>query len=298
MTSEEKQNSTNTFDINDKNNTNTNSQSLFYNNKTKSPKNRPLYLNVLNNPFFNFQKKKIDFNFNTNSTKKNPIFPIITFNSISLNDSPNNSKLEMDALKNKIMSNKSIINKKKMELQELKIQYNKLFDENKINKNLISSILQLENMQNNGNIDLDPYAGGGAGIVNISEEQLLARINNCKIDEPQEKKLKASYELILLREKINDKKKLLLSKNKEYDKLKDNLTFKKKNEMFFKLEDIVLESEKIKKEIPKLEEILQKNNNEKIPQLQQELEKAEKNNEEVNKKERDYQKDYNDKKKN
>ena len=306
MKSEEKQSTTYSFDNNNKGNANIITQNNFYKDKTISPKNKPLYLNILNSQIFKkpkFQKTKTTFNIKSNKRRKNKLFPLLTFNSFSSIDSPNNSKQELENLKNKIISNKSNINKKKMELQELKIQYNKLFDENKNNTNLIFNVLQLENEHNNNNnnnssVEIDPYTTyttGGPGTVNISEEQLLTRINNCKIDEVQEKKLKASYALINLRETINSKKKLLLSKTKEYDKLKDIFKFKNKNEIIDKLENLVLEAEKIKTEIPKLEEILEKNNNEKIPKLEEELENAEKNNESIIKKEKEYKKDFNDK---
>ena len=296
MKSEEKQNSMNTFDTNEK--INTISKNNFDKDKTITPQKKPLYLNIMNNPIlkiFNLQKQKTDFNLKTDSPKKNTHFPLLTFNSISNYDSPTNSKLEIEALKNKLIVNKTNINKKKQELQELKIQYKKLLDENKTNKNLISNILQLDNEQNSNSIETDPYMAGGLGVINISEEQLIARINDCKINEAQEQKLKASIELINLREQINAKKKLLLSKNKEYDKLKDILKFKKKNEMNDKLEDLTKESENLKREIPKLEEILQKNNKERMPKLEEELEKTEKNSEEINKKEKEYKKDFNDK---
>ena len=94
---------------------------------------------------------------------------------------------------------------------------------------------------------------------------------------------------------ISNKKKLLINKKNEYDKLKDNLKFKNMNEMTTKLEDLIIEEQKIKKEIVKLEEILEKNNNEILPKIESELEKEEKNYEEINKNEKELKKDFNDK---
>ena len=83
---------------------------------------------------------------------------------------------------------------------------------------------------------------------------------------------------------INNKKKLLLNKNNEYDKLKFNLKFKNMNEITTKLEDLIIEEKRIKQENIKLEEILHKNNDEILPKLEKDLEKEEKNYEEINQK--------------
>jgi hypothetical protein len=69
--------------------------------------------------------------------------------------------------------------------------------------------------------------------------------------------LKDSYDLLNLRMEIN-KKKLLLNKNNEYKNLKDNLKYKKINEITTKLENLVIEEKRIKTEITKLEDILKK----------------------------------------
>ena len=255
---------------------------------------------ILNNPIvnkFNFQKQKTDYKLKSNSTAKNQL-PLLEFNSTSFYDSfpsENLYILDIESLKKKLILNKSNINKKKTELQDLKIQYNKLINENKNHKNLIYEILQLENELNNSSeIDTDNINNNNP-FGRITEEQLISKINTCKITEEQKEKLKDSYELINLRMEINNKKKLLLNKNNEYDKLKYNLKFKNMNEITTKLEDLIIEEKRIKQDIVKLEEILQKNNNEILPKLEKEFEKEEKNFEEINQKEKEYKKIFNNK---
>ena len=291
--------------INNSNISKTISHNYTFKEKTKNLKNNPKYYSILNNPIlkkFNLQKQKTDFRLKSNSTTKSQ-FPLITLNSVSFYDtlpSENSNILDIEYLKKKLINNKSNINKKKIELQELKIQYNKLIEESKNHKNLIYKYLQLENEQNNSNIntskDITYYSNNNdIWRNNITEEQLISKIKSCKIDKEQEKKLKDSYDLLNLRMEINKKKKLLLNKNNEYKNLKDNLKYKKINEITTKLEDLVIEEERIKTEITKLEEILKKNNSEILPNLEKELEKEEKNYEEINKKEIEYKKNFNNK---
>ena len=279
---------------------NTISHNYFIKEKTKNLKNNPKYYSILNNPIvnkFNFRKQKTDFRLKSNSTNKN-IFSLNTLNSVSFYDSlPSESNSDIDYLKKKLIINKSNINKKKIELQDLKIQYNKLIEESKNHKNLIYEILNLESEQKNNSSKELTNCNNNNDIwkQNITEEQLISKIKACKIDKKQEKKLKDSYDLIILRMEINNKKKLLLNKNNEYNNLKDNLKYKTFNEITTKLEDLIIEEERIKKEITKLEEILQKNNDEILPNLEKELEKEEKNYEEINKKEIEFKKKFNDK---
>ena len=280
---------------------NTISHNYFIKEKTKNLKNNSKYYSILNNPIvnqFNFRKQKTDFRLKSNSTNKN-IFSLNTLNSVSFYDSlpsDNTSNSDIDYLKKKLILNKSNINKKKIELQDLKIQYNKLIEESKNHKNLIYEILNLENEQkNNSSKEIINCNNNDIWKPNITEEQLISKIKACKIDKKQEKRLKDSYDLIILRMEINNKKKLLLNKNNEYNNLKDNLKYKNFNEITTKLEDLIIEEERIKKEITKLEEILKKNNDEILPNLEKELEKEEKNYEEINKKEIEFKKKFNDK---
>ena len=305
MKSEEKKVLSNLNDIssNSTNPINSNiSQNYYFKNKNKTiaTKNNTKY--ILNNPIlrkFNFQKQKTDYKLksNSNSTKKNKL-PLLTFNSISFYDSINSdnlNNLDIDSLKKKLISNKSNINKKRTELQDLKIQYNKLIDENKNHKNLIYEILNLENEPNSSSIEIEENNINISSMGRITEEQLISKINSCKIDEQQEKRLKDSYELINLRMELNNKKKLLLDKNHEYDTLKHGLKFKNMNEITTKLEDLFIEEERIKKDNEKLEEILKKNTSEILPNMEKEFETEKKNYEEINKKEIEHKKTFNNK---
>ena len=303
MKSEEKKSPPKISDIstNSSNPLNNNiSQNYYFKNKTLTTKNNTKY--ILNNPNlkkFNFQKQKTDYILKSNSNKiKNNQLPLLTFNSISFYDSipsdnPNN--LDIDSLKKKLISNKSNINKKRTELQDLKIQYNKLIDENKNHKNLIYEILHLENEPNSSSIEIEENNINIGLMGRITEEQLMSKINSCKIDEDQEKRLKDSYELINLRMELNNKKKLLLNKNNEYDKLKNKLKFKNMNEITTKLEDLIIEEEKIKKENAKMDEILQKNTSEILPNLEKDLEDEKNIYDEISKIESKNKKDFNDK---
>ena len=305
MKSEEKKVLSNLNDIssNSTNPINSNiSQNYYFKNKNKTiaTKNNTKY--ILNNPIlrkFNFQKQKTDYKLKSisNSTKKNKL-PLLTFNSISFYDSINSdnlNNLDIDSLKKKLISNKSNINKKRTELQDLKIQYNKLIDENKNHKNLIYEILNLENEPNSSSIEIEENNINISPMGRITEEQLISKINSCKIDEQQEKRLKDSYELINLRMELNNKKKLLLDKNHEYDTLKHGLKFKNMNEITTKLEDLFIEEERIKKDNEKLEEILKKNTSEILPNMEKEFETEKKNYEEINKKEIEHKKTFNNK---
>ena len=284
-------------------NSNDNNINQFQKPKTIPIKTSQKYHSILSNPImnkFNYRKQKTDYKLKSNSISKNQL-PLLEFNSISFYDSlpsENLYALDIESLKKKLILNKSNINKKKTELQDLKIQYNKLINENKNHKNLIYEILQLENELNNSSeIDINNYNfnNNSNPFGRITEEQLISKINTCKITEEQKKKLKDSYELINLRMEINNKKKLLLNRNNEYDKLKYNLKFKNMNEITTKLEDLIIEEKRIKQENIKLEEILQKNNNEILPKLQEEFEKEEKNFEEINQKEKEFKKNFNNK---
>ena len=276
------------------------SQNYYLKNKALTTKNNTKY--ILNNPIlkkFNFQKQKTDYILKSNSNKiKNNQLPLLTFNSISFYDSipsDNQNNLDIDSLKKKLISNKSNINKKRTELQDLKIQYNKLIDENKNHKNLIYEILHLENEPNSSSIEIEENNFNIGPLGRITEEQLISKINSCKIDEDQEKRLKDSYELINLRMELNNKKKLLLNKNNEYDKLKNKLKFKNMNEITTKLEDLIIEEEKIKKENAKMDEILQKNTSEILPNLEKEFEDEKNIYDEICKIESKNKKEFNDK---
>ena len=125
----------------------------------------------------------------------------------------------------------------------------------------------------------------------ISEEQLLNKINICKIDAKQEKELKNSFEMINLKEELSSKRKLLLTKRKEYDELKQGITIKNMNEMNSKLESIRVNEIKLQNEVTSSQEKLIKNT-EITHKLEKDIESQEKINEELSKQEADYEKRY------
>ena len=113
---------------------------------------------------------------------------------------------DVETLKQELSLNQSEINKKKSELNELRILINKLSEDNKNNKTLIAKIL---------NIEMDK---------SFTKKELLNTINNCKPTEKQKKKLIEAYEVITLKLKINDKKKILNENNSEIKNLAKNAT--------------------------------------------------------------------------
>jgi hypothetical protein len=255
MKSEEKQNTTKNSTNNDEKNE-MNNRTITQNNINKEKdlvnQNNQNYLSIFNNTNsidkkFNLKKQKTDFKLKSNSTSKRKL-PLLTYSSISFYDSlpsENSKVIGIDILKQKLISNKSNINKKKAELQDLKIQFNKLMKENKNHKNLIFDILKIDNEEDNSsrennNINNNLYLGL------VTEEELMNKINECSINNTQEKKLKDSYDIINLRTEINCKRKLLLNKNNEYDKLRDNFKYKQMNEITTKLEELIIHEKKIK----------------------------------------------------
>ena len=294
MKSQEKQKFLNINEINEVN-SKTITQKNFFKEKAVNTQNNKNFLSLLNNSLyntFNLKKQNTDFKLKSNSTSKRQL-PLLTYSSVSFYDSlPSDANgIDINSLKKKLILNKSNINKKKAELQDLKIQFNKLMKENKNHKNLIYEILQLENEVNNNSKENNK---NNNNLGQVTEEQLISKINNCSISDSQKKRLRDSYNIINLRTEINSKRKLLLSRNHEYDKLKDNLKYKQMNEITSKLEDLIIDEKKIKNDIIKLEEILKKNN-ESIPVLEKEYEKEEKNYEELIKKEKEYKTDFNNK---
>ena len=120
------------------------------------------------------------------------------------------------------------------------------------------------------------------------------KINICKIDAKQEKELKNSFEMINLKEELSSKRKLLLTKRKEYDELKQGITIKNMNEMNSKLESIRVNEIKLQNEVTSSQEKLIKNT-EITHKLEKDIESQEKINEELSKQEADYEKRYSNK---
>ena len=216
--------------------------------------------------------------------------PIVAVNAFEGSNPTTNS---IDNLKKQIFQSKININKKKKELQILKIQYNKLLKENRTYKKLIFEVLDLHDEAKN-NIDKLDNKEKILDSSYISEEQLLNKINICKIDAKQEKELKHSFEMINLKEELSSKRKLLLTKRKEYDELKQGITIKNMNEMNSKLESIRVNEIKLQNEVTSSQEKLIKNT-EITHKLEKDIESQEKINEELSKQEADYEKRYNSK---
>jgi hypothetical protein len=216
--------------------------------------------------------------------------PIVAVNAFEGSNPTSNS---IDNLKKQIFQSKININKKKKELQILKIQYNKLLKENRTYKKLIFEVLDLHDEAKN-NIDKLDNKEKILDSSYISEEQLLNKINICKIDAKQEKELKNSFEMINLKEELSSKRKLLLNKRKEYDDLKQGITIKNMNEMNLKLESIRVNEIKLQNEVTSSQEKLIKNT-EITHKLEKDIESQEKINEELSKQEADYEKRYSSK---
>ena len=220
MKSDEKQNLTNNEEKNEKNN-----KTITKNNKVKEKdiniQNDQYFLSLFknhnpNNKKLGLKKQKTDFKLKSNSTPKRKL-PLLTYSSISFYDSlpsENAKGVGIEILKKKLMSNKSNINKKKAELQDLKIQFNKLMKENKNHKNLIYEILKIDYEGDNSNRDNNAI-NNILYLGQVTEEELINKINSCNINNSQEKKLKDSYDIINLRTEINSKRKLLINKNSE-----------------------------------------------------------------------------------
>ena len=179
------------------------------------------------------------------STRKMLPILVVKEDEMKLND--------INFLKSKLMDNKCRLNQKKEEMNNLRIKYNKIIEENKNNKELIFHILKLENeknINNKGKIEDEIY---------ITKEQLDNKINCYVINKTHEKWLSDSYDLSNLRAKIRKKQKIISEKNKEYEKLKNNLTFRKMSQMIKNLRELTEEEDKYKRNMLKLNNNLSKN---------------------------------------
>ena len=205
----------------------------------------------------------------------------------------NHAENDVEELKKLIIQNKVIINDKEKELKLLKIKYNKLLKENRTYKKMIYEVLELhdetlqspERKNNKKNLLESPY---------ISEEQLLSKINSRRINTEQKEKLQNSFEMMNLKEELNSKRTLLLTKKKEYDDLKHGVNIKNMSHMNSKLEEIRANEIKLQNEISSLEEKLAKND-EIIKQLEKEIQKEEKLNKELTKQDSEYENKINNK---
>ena len=234
---------------------------------------------------FNSSKSKNEgHNLGKRYTKNGQILnlPLLTINSIEANYAEKN----VEDLKKLLFQNKVTINDKRKELQVLKIQYNKLLKENRTYKKVIFEVLDLrdetknnpERKDNKENLFESSY---------ISEEQLLNKINLCKINTKQKEKLQNSFEMLNLKEELNSKRTLLLNRRKEFDELKHGVSIKNMNEMNLKLKSIQENERKLQNEVSSLEERLSKNE-ELIKQLEKEIQNEEKLSEDLSKQDAEY----------
>ena len=227
------------------------------------------------NLFFNEQNPLDESNiFKQKNLNSNMNLPLLTINSFDTGD----YERDITNLKKQIFQNKTNFNKKKEELQFLKIKYNKLVRENRNYRKLIYEVLELHD-ETKSNLDSKIYQENYFETPYISEEQLLNKINNCKIDKKQEKKLKNSFEMMNLKNKLNIKRELLFTKRREYKDLKYNISLKNRNEMKSKLENIRVNEKKIQNVVTVFEDYLQKNKtieNELLEKLEEEEKKYEK----------------------
>ena len=241
--------------------------------------------------FNSLKQKKENNSFNIKNFKKlqniNIKLPILINNPTEIG----NSTRDIENLRRNIHQAKINVNEKKKELQFLKIQYNKLIKENRQYKKLIYEVLDLHDEAKN-NIERNENREIFIDSSIISEEQLINKINECKIDKKQKKELKSSFEILNLKDQLNLKRKLLLSKRKEIDDLKHGISIKNIYEMNSKLETIRVNGKRLQNEVLSLEENLTKKE-EIISKLENEIKKEEKENEKYNKQLSEYQTKYN-----
>ena len=241
--------------------------------------------------FNSLKQKKENNSFNIKNFNKlqniNIKLPVLINNPTEIG----NSTRDIENLRRNIHQAKINVNEKKKELQFLKIQYNKLIKENRQYKKLIYEVLDLHDEAKN-NIERNENREIFIDSSIISEEQLINKINECKIDKKQKKELKSSFEILNLKDQLNLKRKLLLSKRKEIDDLKHGISIKNIYEMNSKLETIRVNGKRLQNEVLSLEENLTKKE-EIISKLENEIKKEEKENEKYNKQLSEYQTKYN-----
>ena len=101
----------------------------------------------------------------------------------------NQKDFDPNYLKKELSLYKLDMHAKKKDLVKLKIKYNKLEDENFMNKNLISNIL---------GISFDKK--------NLTKEAVSDKIENCKLSVDNREKLQEAYTKILIKLEIDEKK--------------------------------------------------------------------------------------------
>ena len=116
----------------------------------------------------------------------------------------NNSYYEKINLKQELSQYKSELNSKKSELQELKIKFNKLNEDNKMNKLLLAKILD---------IDLEKE---------FTREEVLNKLEYCTLNDTEKKILKEAHEIIQLKLDLEEKKKKINLQLEEEENLTKN----------------------------------------------------------------------------
>ena len=183
-----------------------------------------------------------------------------------------NPYFEKINLKQELSQYKTEIHMKKNELQELKIKYNKLSEDNKINKMLLAKIL---------NIDLEKE---------FTKEELLNKLEYCELNETEKKLLKETHEIMTLKLNLEEKKLKINMQQAEKEILTKNTKAKIMNELESEFLIKCEQNKKLEKKIKKLEEIIEFKQKE-IKEVEKEFKTQEENN---NKKNNEYQKSKED----
>ena len=132
-------------------------------------------------------------------------------------------------LKQELSEYKTEINKKKIELQELKIKFNKLSEDNKINKMLLAKILD---------IDLEKE---------FTKEELIKKLECCELGENEKKILEETHQIMSLKLDLEEKKMKINLQQEEEEILTKNTKSKIMNELESEfLMNFLLNAKKIK----------------------------------------------------
>ena len=129
------------------------------------------------------------------------------FNSMLNNElSSSSTHIEYDSktLKNDLSEYKTDIHKKKIELSNLKIKYSKLLEENNNNKSILANILSLSSYNH------------------ITKSVLIEKIENCQLTKENREILEDTYNILLLKLEISNKKKKIVQQNNFIEELKKN----------------------------------------------------------------------------
>ena len=174
-----------------------------------------------------------------------------------------NPYFEKINLKQELSQYKTEIHMKKNELQELKIKYNKLSEDNKINKMLLAKIL---------NIDLEKE---------FTKEELINKLEYCELNETEKKLLKETHEIMTLKLNLEEKKLKINMQQAEKEILTKNTKAKIMNELESEFLIKCEQNKKLEKKIKKLEEIINLKQKE-IKEAEKEFKTQEENNNKKN----------------